>query len=133
MFLNNALRMNSMSNVLRFFLVLTVLCQACYYDVESELYPYSTCLTHQVSYQQDIRQILERSCLSCHNNDNAALNGNIKLETYPDVKRYVEDGSFLGTVRRDAGFIPMPQDAQRISQCEISKIEAWIDAGALNN
>jgi hypothetical protein len=116
-----------------FLLLLTVLVPACYYDVEAELYPYTTCLTHHVTYHQDIRPILERSCFSCHNNENAPQNGNIKLETYPDVKRYVEDGSFLGTVRRDAGFTPMPQDAQRISQCEISKIEVWIGSGAPNN
>lgn len=104
---------------------------SCYYDSEENLYPSSGCSTENVSFSNDVKPILLNSCLSCHNN--VALQGNITLETYDDVIVYVNNGTLLGSIKHDGGFKAMPQNANKLDDCRISKVESWINAGALNN
>lgn len=110
-----------------------VFISSCFYDIESELYPYSTCISINTKYSADVLPILQRSCYSCHSHDNAPLNGNIRLDSYENVLHYVQNGLLMGSLRHEAGYVPMPQDAQKISDCDISKIEAWIADGAMRN
>lgn len=110
---------------------MVVLHSGCYYDVEEELYPTIDCLTDNISYENDILPILVDDCFSCHST--AANFGNITLEGYDELIKYVNDGSFLGAVRHDGGFSPMPKGKPKILECEIEKISAWIDDGALDN
>jgi hypothetical protein len=110
-----------------------ILLSSCYYDVESELYPYATCNPANTKYASGVLPILQRSCYSCHNQDNATLNGNVKIDSYEDVLQYVQNGMLMGSLRHDVGYVAMPKDAQKISDCELAKIEAWISEGALNN
>ena len=110
-----------------------VFLSSCFYDVESELYPYSTCVSINTKYAADVLPILQRSCYSCHSQDNAALNGNIRLDSYEDVLHYVQNGLLMGSLRHEDGYVPMPQEAQKISACDISRIEAWIADGAIQN
>ena len=103
----------------------------CYYDVEEELYPTIDCVTTDMSYSADIVPILETNCYTCHS---AAANfGNVTLEGHDELLKYVDDGSFLGTVRHDGGFSPMPKGKAKLLECEIEKIAAWIDDGAMDN
>ncbi len=104
---------------------------SCYYDVEENLYPSTGCNVANVSFTNDIKPMLLNSCLSCHNNTD--LQGNITLETYDDVLKYVNNGSFLGSIKHSSGYKAMPQNGNKLDGCRISKIEAWINAGALNN
>lgn len=103
----------------------------CYYDVEEELYPTTECQTDDMSLASDIIPILTQDCMQCHSN--AANFGNVSLEDYEDLLQYVEDGSLLGVVKHDSGFSPMPKGAAKLLDCEIEKIQAWINNGALNN
>lgn len=102
----------------------------CYYDNVEDLYP-DGCRTNNMSYTDDIVPILNGNCLSCHNSMDEQ--GGVNLETYDDVIIYVEDGSLLGSVKHEDGFEPMPLVGPMISNCSISKLEAWIDQGAINN
>ncbi len=115
--------------------VITAVCviwsvQGCYYDNVEELYP-DGCRTNNMSYSDDIVPILERNCLSCHNDMDEQ--GGVNLQTYDDVIIYVEDGSLLGSIKHSDGFEPMPLIGTMISDCSISKIEEWIYDGAINN
>ena len=38
-----------------------------------------------------------------------------------------------GSIKHDSGYKAMPQNATKLDDCRISKVEAWITAGALNN
>ncbi len=125
--------MKNWSITLRIIAFGAILCSSCYYDVESELYPYSTCLSIKPTYTQVILPILARSCFSCHNNDNALQNGNVSLESYNNVIPYVHDGTLMGSIHHKNGFEPMPQNASKLSYCDILKIESWIEEGAPNN
>lgn len=103
----------------------------CYYDVEEELYPFSTCHTSNMSLQNNIVPILQRNCYVCHSA--AANTSNITLEGYAELIKYVNSGQLLGAIKRESGFSPMPQNASKLIACDIAKIEQWIIDGAPNN
>lgn len=113
-------------------LMLSLIITSCYYDVEEELYPFQTdCETTNMSFVADIIPILETNCYSCHNQANVF--GGVILENHAQVKSYVDNSTLLGVIRHDAGFSPMPKGGNKLLDCDISKIEAWITDGALDN
>lgn len=108
-----------------------LLASGCYYDVEEELYPTIECQTTDMSYMDDILPIIESNCMVCHS---AAANfGNITLEGYTQLRKYVDDGSFVGAIRHEGGYSPMPKNQAKLLNCEIEKIEAWVADGSLDN
>ena len=104
---------------------------SCYYDVEEEIYPTTECETTGVTYSAVVLPIIDRNCYACH--DAANNFGGITLEGYDLLKRFVDDGSLLGGIRHESGFSPMPKNRAQLLDCEIAKIEAWINEGALDN
>lgn len=104
---------------------------SCYYDNAEDLYPSKPCVTDNMSLQNNIQPILERNCYVCHSA--AANNGNVTLEGYNQLIQYVNSGKLLGAIRHQSGFSPMPQNASRLIDCDIAKIEKWIEDGAPNN
>ncbi len=103
----------------------------CYYDNEEELYPENTCITDAMSYSGNVLPILEDNCYSCH--DQAGNQGGVTLEGYSNLKVYVDNGKLIGVINHASGFPAMPQGSPQLGQCQIDKIEAWVDQGALNN
>ena len=110
-----------------------VLLAGCYYDVEEELYPFAgNCDTTNVQYATSIVPILQSNgCKSCHSG--GAPSGNISLETYTQVRNVALDGRLLGAVSHSAGFTPMPQGGNKLTECNINKIRAWVNSGAPEN
>lgn len=90
------------------------------------------CNTTNVKYSTDIAPLIQANCFSCHSNATASTSG-ISLEGHANLKAKVTDGSLLGAISHAAGFSPMPQGGAKLSDCNINRIKAWIDAGALNN
>ncbi len=112
-------------------LLIMVLLGGCYYDVEEEIYGNIECTTEDMSYTDEILPILVADCYECHS---AANNfGNVTLEGYDALEKYIEDNSLLGAVRHDVGFSPMPKGGAKLLDCEVEKIAAWINDGAPNN
>ena len=114
---------------------LIVILNSCYYDVASQLYPAggTTCDTTNVIYSITIRGILQTNgCLSCHSGSGAA-GGNIALDNYNSVKVYAANGQLYGSINQDPGLAPMPQGGNKVSDCDLSKVKVWINAGILNN
>ena len=104
---------------------------SCYYDIEEEIYPTTECLTDNVTYSEQVLPIISSNCYSCHS---ASANfGNVTLEGYDQIKIYVDNNKLLGAIKREDGFSPMPKSQPQLIECNIAKIEAWIDLGALNN
>lgn len=111
-------------------LILVILLTGCYYDVEEELY--GSCQPGNVTYSTTITNILVgNSCLGCHSGSSPS--GNVNLQGYQNVKAKVDDGRLLGAITHANGYAPMPQGASKLTSCDISKIRAWIDAGAPDN
>ena len=104
---------------------------SCYYDVEEELYGTTACSTDGMTYSGDVLGIISANCYKCH--DAANNFGNITLEGYDNLKKYVDSGQLLGVIKRQPGFSPMPKNEPPLVDCDIAKIEQWIADGALNN
>src|SRR6056300_1770256 len=119
-------------------LALVVLCAVlsttgCYYDVEEELYPVTTCDTVDMSFDTDIVAILQRECLACHSNSaHQGIGGGVNLDGFDNVKRYVNNGKLLSSIIHDgnASFMPKSANNRKLATCEIDKITAWINDGA---
>jgi len=112
------------------FLVAGLALSGCYYDNVTDLYP-NGCNVIDVSYSRNLVPILDANCLSCHND--LSQQGGVVLEEYEDVLRYVENGELLGSIKHEDGFEPMPLTGGKLTNCQIKKFEAWIDAGAFDN
>lgn len=83
------------------------------------------------SFTADIAPLIRTYCQGCHSN--ATQQGNINLEGYDNIKPYIEDGSFLGSIKQEAGYAAMPPSGNPLSECRVMQIEKWISEGALNN
>lgn len=89
------------------------------------------CDTTVFSFSGAIRNIITNKCQGCHSG--LAASGGIDLSTYEGVKAKITDGRLWGAINHLAGFSPMPKNGAKLSECEITLIRRWIDAGSLNN
>jgi len=115
------------------FIICVIAISGCYYDRESLLYPQSgVCNTSNSTYSLVVQPALQTyGCVGCHSG--SAPSGNILLNSYAAVKTYVQNGKLYGSITHSAGYSAMPQGGNKMTTCEINKVKAWIDAGALNN
>ena len=60
------------------------------------------------------------------------LGGGNDYSTYQGIKSQSAN-LILGCVRHDPGYDPMPKSGAQLSTCDIAHLQAWIDAGQLNN
>ena len=107
----------------------------CYYDTEERLYPTisSPCDDTVVTFSSTVTTILH-SCQTCHSNSNATSSGGgYKIQNYADVVTLINNGKLMGSIRHDNGFIAMPQGGGKLSDCEISQLQKWIDNKTPNN
>lgn len=101
---------------------------SCHYNIEEELYPSLGCDTENVTYNTVIFELIRDNCYQCH--DAANNFGNITLEGYDNLKKFVDTGQLLGVIKHEPGFSPMPQNRPQLLECEIEKVEEWIKNGA---
>jgi hypothetical protein len=89
----------------------------------------NTCDTSSVTYTNSVATILNSNCAAsgCHNS--GSVNGS--LANYADAAAFADFGRIGGAINHDTGFEPMPYPVgtAKLSDCNISKIEAWIAAG----
>ena len=112
-------------------ITICLLMAACYYDVEEELYPQVGCFSTDMSFSNDILPIIESNCFPCH--DALTIDGNINLEGYDRVKVHIDNGRLVGAITYSPGFSPMPQGKPKLLDCDIEKIQSWVNDGAPNN
>lgn len=89
-----------------------------------------SCDTTLYSFSGIIKPLIDYQCLGCHKP--GSLGGNINLTSYTLIKDQVVNGKLYGSITHATGFSPMPEGT-KLSDCQITQIKAWIDAGALNN
>ena len=90
-----------------------------------------TCDTLNMTYAKDVLPIITLNCYSCHGNGN--IRGGINLDGFARIKRQVDNNFLLNVIKHSPGYSQMPQGQPRLAQCDINKIEAWVNRGALNN
>ncbi len=103
---------------------------ACQYESEESLFPNENCQaeTQVISYSIDIQMILTNyQCVSCHNSGLAS--GGIRLESYSDVRKVSESNQLNGVITHAAGFPAMPLSGNKLTDCDIQKVQKWIADG----
>ncbi len=116
--------------ILPVFLILLGLA-GCYYDSEEHLYPDAAatqCDTLNVTYTNYVSQVLDTNCNSCHNASSPS--GNVITDSYNDLMVVVNNGKFQGSINHQTGFSPMPKGQNQLPECDLSKMNAWINQGA---
>lgn len=122
------------SNLIWFFglLILVVSLSRCYYDNEEKLYPGGgECDTTNITYSGTIIPVLDVNCYSCHNSVNPS--GGVILNTYSELIKHINNGSFQGSINHEAGFSPMPSGGEKLSDCFLLKTDVWIENGFPDN
>lgn len=88
------------------------------------------CVTEGITYTDDIKAIFDTNCATtgCHNDTNLA-NG-FSLDNYMAASGAVLFPNFMPSINHEDGVIamPYPPGSDKIAQCDIDKIKAWIDA-----
>ena len=115
-----------MKQIIYLAVAITVFFGACKKESREELDP---CFTGNVTYTNFIAPLVQAyGCIGCHN-DRSAPNG-INWEGYADAKNAAMSGRVMGAISHAPGFSPMPKTGGKLTDCEIIKVKAWIDAGA---
>ena len=91
---------------------------------------FGVCDTLAVKFATFVMPIVQNQCVGCHGATNPS--GGISLTNYTQIKASVQTGKFWGSIKQLVGYSKMPVGG-RLSDCELSKMDAWIKRGALNN
>ena len=98
---------------------------------EEDLFGQVDCDTLNVTYQESIEPILRKNCYECHAIEIATLG--IILEDHENLILRVNTGQFPGAVNHRSGFTPMPKDRGKLNDCDLDKINKWLNEGAADN
>ena len=93
----------------------------------------NNCDTADMQYMADVVPILQNNCYRCHGSSTSSGSFGIVLEGYNNLKPYAGSGTLIGVITHAQGFVPMPQDGGKLSECNINKIRSWIENGMQNN
>lgn len=91
----------------------------------------TACNATVFTYAAAVKPIIDANCLGCHNG--TATPSGVNLATYAALRTVALNGRLAGAVNHQQGFAPMPRNAPKLSDCKISQITKWIQAGAPNN
>jgi hypothetical protein len=121
---------------LKIFLSLIIWCIAmlassCDYDKRETVEAMMTCDVTAITLTSAVRPILSANCIQCHSGSAPA--GGLDFERYSDIRTVAANGKLTGSINHRPGFQPMPQFASKLPDCEIMKIEKWVNDGAQNN
>jgi mono/diheme cytochrome c family protein len=94
--------------------------------------------TTEVSFANDVLPILESRCLTCHGGDR--IEGGLVVSSYADLMAGGKDGAVVipgdaaGSLLYDlTASGKMPKRGANLTPVQLAVIEAWINAGALDN
>lgn len=91
----------------------------------------SGCDTTKLKYSTHIKPLIQNNCQGCHSG--AAPGGGIELETYTGVKAIADNGKLFGSISHITGYKPMPQNGNKLPDCQINIVKIWINQGAQEN
>jgi hypothetical protein len=111
--------------------VLACIISSCAFNSEEELYGIVDCDTTLVTWDFNIKEILERNCVECHN-ENLSYKG-VRHDIYELELIVVNDGRLNGVVNHLPGYPRMPYQRPQLPECELLLINTWIERGAPEN
>lgn len=121
------------------FLIIAVLSvaaiQGCYNKKADLIIPNNDCdTTTAISYRSHITNILQQNCYICHSAEKYQSSGGYyQLDTFLLLERMVNNGKLLKAINHAPGAVPMPYGRDKLSDCDIMKITAWVSRGAPEN
>ncbi len=83
------------------------------------------CDSSNVTFPGIVQPILETYCISCHSGPTPS--GALDFTDFNDLAFVAESGQLLGSIKHLPGYEPMPQNGPKLSNCEISLVEKWIN------
>jgi len=89
------------------------------------------CDTLNVTFSGTIWPVVQNRCFGCHSG--ASPSGGISLENYDNVVEAVNSGRLMGAIKHENGFSAMPKNGSKLSDCNISQFQKWINNGTPNN
>jgi len=125
-----------MKNIL-FVALVAILFSSCYNDKADKLYPQpvvTTCDTSAPTYSLVVKPIITANCAlsGCHDGTSGVAFQTLGT-SYNGLKITVNNGQLLQSINHTGGLSVMPKNAAKLSDCDISKITAWVNAGAQDN
>jgi mono/diheme cytochrome c family protein len=97
---------------------------------QSAIIDAAACQTNTISYLRDVQPIFNANCIVCHNA--VLLRNGYNLANYTEAVKVASKGRIPAAIMH-IGPYKMPKNAPKLSNCDISKIQAWLDAGMPNN
>jgi hypothetical protein len=91
----------------------------------------TNCDSSKYKFAADIQPMINIYCKGCHNN--ITPSGGYSYDSYAGILLPVQNGRLLGAIKHQAGFVAMPRGGNKLSDCQIKKIENWIANGAPND
>jgi hypothetical protein len=86
----------------------------------------NTCDTTNITYTTFIKPLIQGKCQGCHSGSNPQ--GGIDLSTYASAKPTATNGKLVSSITRATNW--MPKSGQKLDNCTITKVKAWVNAGA---
>lgn len=83
------------------------------------------------TYSGRIKPLIDKWCVGCH--AGAAAGGGYDLTNYDNIKKSTVNNRLLGSLQQLAGYSAMPKDAGKLSECDITAVQKWINAGTPDN
>lgn len=75
-----------------------------------------------------VEPIIQNNCVGCHSGSNPS--GGISLTTYNEIYSHVSSGQLYGAINHESGYVPMPYNLPKLSDCKVNQVKQWIDNGA---
>ena len=114
------------------FILTSVGLSNCRYDNKHDLYGNpNACDTSAVTFSQDIKMIIGQNCERCHNG--AFAIGGLNLVGHENISTSALSGAIMDRVTRGAGDPLLMPPGEALSDCDQSKLRAWINEDAPNN
>lgn len=88
-------------------------------------------LTIEISFANQVIPIIDKYCYGCHSTNDPQ--GGYAYTTYNETLKSVNDGTLVGSIRFDNGFVAMPHNTNKMPDCEVNTIVTWVEQGAMNN
>ena len=79
------------------------------------------------TFAADVKPIFEGNCMPCHNSEKHK--NNIDLSSYATSKDAAKGKNFLGSLKHEPGYDPMPMKKDKLNDETIGKISCWIQNG----
>lgn len=112
-------------SILPFLFALMIAFTACKNDPPEPPEPEPpTCNTENITYENRVEAIMEQYCTACHSG--ASPDAGIVLTTYEEVKSQALDGLLYDSMAHNSNATPMPYLGQKVPDCTLAQIAAWI-------